>query len=129
MTAAVRYNLLYQFRKQSFLERKNRGSISQIKAKAFQFIIPKSKIFEKAQKFDSTPTDNFSPYDTQSIMHYDGLLRGFFPKSNPIMKDKITGLSIGINRQMSKLDIEKLNEMYPCKPVDPLCGRFVQPIQ
>ena len=58
-------------------------------------------------------------------MHYDGLLRGFFPKRNPIMKDKITGLSIGINRQMSKLDIEKLNEMYPCKQQDPVCGKFL----
>ena len=57
-------------------------------------------------------------------MHYDGLLRGFFPTSNPIMKDKITGLSIGINREMSKLDIEKLNEMYPCKQLGPVCGKF-----
>ena len=40
------------------------------------------------------------------------------------MKDKITGLSIGINRQMSKLDIEKLNEMYPCKQLGPVCGEF-----
>ena len=55
-------------------------------------------------------------------MHYDGTLRGFF--SNPIMTDKITGKSIGINRELSQLDIQKLNKMYPCKPIGPICGKF-----
>ena len=58
-------------------------------------------------------------------MHYDGLLRGLFPKSNPIIKDAKTGEIIGINRKMSKLDIQKLNEMYPCKQQDPVCGKFL----
>ena len=61
-------------------------------------------------------------YDTHSIMHYDGKLNGFF--QNPIMKDKITGQGIGINKEMSQLDIEKLNKMYPCKPIAPACGEF-----
>ena len=61
-------------------------------------------------------------YDTHSIMHYDGTLRGFF--RNPIMKDKMTGQSIGINKEMSQLDIQKLNKMYPCKPITPACGEF-----
>ena len=55
-------------------------------------------------------------------MHYDGTLRGFF--SNPIMTDKITGKSIGINRELSQLDIQKLNKMYPCYRTDPACGKF-----
>ena len=55
-------------------------------------------------------------------MHYDGTLRGFF--RNPIMTEKITGKSIGVNREMSQLDIEKLNKMYPCKPMAPACGEF-----
>ena len=32
------------------------------------------------------------------------------------MTDKITGNGIEINREMSPLDIKKLNQMYPCKP-------------
>ena len=61
-------------------------------------------------------------YDTKSIMHYDGLLRGVF--QHPIMKDKLTGKGIGVNKNMSPLDIEKLNKMYPCKGTDPVCGKF-----
>ena len=79
-------------------------------------------MFKKTEKFDWIPTDNFTAYDTQSIMHYDGTLRGFFSK--PIMTDKLTGKSIGINRELSKLDIQKLNKMYPCKPIGPTCGMF-----
>ena len=79
---------------------------------------------KKTQKLNSTPNDNFTEYDTQSIMHYDGLLRGFFPASNPIIKDKQTGKSIPINRKMSQLDIQKLNEMYPCKQIGPVCGKL-----
>ena len=48
-------------------------------------------------------------------MHYDGTWKGYFRK-NPIMKDRITGKTIGINRELSKIDIEKLNKMYPCTP-------------
>ena len=69
------------------------------------------------------PGDDLKAYDTSSIMHYDGTLRGYF--RSPIMRDKITGKSIGINRKMSPMDIIKLNEMYPCKSTDPVCGKFV----
>ena len=55
-------------------------------------------------------------------MHYDGLLKGFF--ENPIMKDKRTGKPIGINKELSKMDIQKLNKMYPCKPEAASCGGF-----
>ena len=48
-------------------------------------------------------------------MHYDGTFGGFFSKNDPVMKDKITGKSIEVNREMSPIDIRKLNEMYPCK--------------
>ena len=58
-------------------------------------------------------------YDVESIMHYDGTLRGHFSK--PIMTDKKTGKSIEVNKKMSKLDIEKLNKMYPCKSSDSMC--------
>ena len=81
-----------------------------------------NNIFKKPEKFDWIPTDNLTAYDTQSIMHYDGTLRGFFSK--PIMTDKLTGKSIGINRELSQLDIQKLNKMYPCKPIGPACGKF-----
>ena len=62
--------------------------------------------------YRSYANDTSTAYDTQSIMHYDGTLRGFL--STPIMTDKITGRSIGVNREMSPMDIEKLNKMYPC---------------
>ena len=55
-------------------------------------------------------------------MHYDGLLKGFF--QNPIMKDKFTGESIEINTELSKIDIQKLNKIYPCKPEASSCGEF-----
>ena len=80
---------------------------------------------KKTQKLNSTPNDNFTEYDTQSIMHYDGLLRGYFPASNPLMKDKKTGKTIAINRKMSQLDIQKLNDMYPCKQLGAPCGKFI----
>ena len=54
-------------------------------------------------------------------MHYDSLLGGLL--SNPIMKN-ITGESIGINKEMSQLDIQKLNQMYPCKQISSTCGKF-----
>ena len=57
-------------------------------------------------------------------MHYDGLLRGFFPATNPIIKDKKTGKSIAINRKMSDLDIKKINDMYPCKQLSATCGKL-----
>ena len=62
-------------------------------------------------------------------MHYDGTLRGLVPINNPIMKDKKTGKSIGINRKMSPLDIQKLNNMYPCKSRKPTCGEFRRALQ
>ena len=66
-------------------------------------------------------TDNLMEYDVQSIMHYDGTLRGHF--STPVMTNKITGESIAVNRKMSPLDIQKLNKIYPCKS-EPVGGKF-----
>ena len=81
-------------------------------------------MFQKTYKYDSTLGDKLTAYDKNSIMHYDGNLRGWSP-SAPIMTDKITGESIGLNRVMSPLDKEKLNQMYPCaKPTIPDCGKF-----
>ena len=74
------------------------------------------------EKFDWEPTDVVTEYDTSSIMHYDGTLSGYF--SNPIMVDKITGKGIGLNKEMSPIDIKKLNEMYPCKTTGPCPGKF-----
>ena len=68
----------------------------------------------KTKKFYSTRSDNLSAYDTMSIIHYDGTLRGRF--GSPIITDKKTGKGIAINRKMSTGDIRKLNEMYPCQP-------------
>ena len=76
--------------------------------------------FEKTKQFDY-PIDKLAPYDVESIMHYDGTLRGHF--SYPIMKDKKTNKGIKVNRQMSTLDIQKLNEMYPCNPGSS-CGKL-----
>ena len=69
-----------------------------------------------------TSTDNLTKYDIQSIMHYDGTLRGHF--AYPIMTDKRTGKGIEINRKMSSLDIQKLNKMYPCQSTGPACGKY-----
>ena len=77
----------------------------------------------KTKKFDRIPSDGkLGEYDIHSIMHYDGTLRGYF--RNPIMVDKLTGNSIGVNRKMSPLDIQKLNEMYPCKQTSPALSKF-----
>ena len=78
-------------------------------------------ILEKLKKFNLTSTDYLTEYDVRSIMHYDGTLRGYFSK--PIMTDK-NGRGIEVNREMSKLDIEKLNKMYPCESTDPVCGKL-----
>ena len=79
--------------------------------------------FEKTQKYYPTPGDDLTRYDIESIMHYDGTLRDILPI--PILTDKITGKSIKINKKMSPLDIEKLNQMYPCAgPTIPDCGKF-----
>ena len=56
-------------------------------------------------------------------MHYDGTWNGYF-QENPIMKDKKTGETIGINRELSQLDIKKLKKMYSCKAIAPACGEF-----
>ena len=79
-------------------------------------------MLEETSKIKWSPTDNLTEYDVHSIMHYDGTLRGHFAK--PIMTDKITGKGIAINREMSPLDIKKLNEMYPCKSKDHVYGKF-----
>ena len=83
-----------------------------------------NKIFVKTKKLNPTPGDNFTAYDTKSIMHYDGTMGGFFSKSDPVMKDKISGKRIEINKEMSPIDIRKLNQMYPCKPNEPVFGKF-----
>ena len=70
-----------------------------------------------------TSTDNLTKYDIQSIMHYDGTLRGRF--SYPVMTDKKTGKGIEVNKKMSPLDIQKLKKMYPCKSTSPVCGEFL----
>ena len=56
--------------------------------------------------------NSLTAYDVQSIMHHDGTLRGYF--SSPVITDKRTGKGIAVNKEMSPLDIEKLNLMYPC---------------
>ena len=78
-------------------------------------------LFEKTKKFDY-PIDKFTPYDVHSIMHYDGTLRGHF--SNPVLIDRQTKRGIEVNKQLSVLDIKKLNEMYPCNPTAPACGKL-----
>ena len=62
-------------------------------------------------------------YDIKSIMHYDGTLGGFSSVSNPIMKDKLTGKSVEVNNELSPIDIEKLNKLYPCISTNPACGK------
>ena len=80
-------------------------------------------MIKKTYKYNPTPGDELTAYDKDSIMHYDGTLRGYF--STPIMKDKITGKGIGVNRKLSQTDIQKLNQMYPCtKPSVPICGEL-----
>ena len=54
-------------------------------------------------------------------MHYDSTLNGFFP--NPIMVNKTTGASIEVNKEMSPIDIRKLNTMYPCQNNNSACGK------
>ena len=114
MAAATKYGFFNSLRKACFLE-------FMIIHRQRLFNYPK-KIFWKTLKFDLTPNDTSTAYDTQSIMHYDGTLRGFF--STPIMTDKTTGKSIGVNMKMSSMDIQKLNKMYPCKQTNLICGKF-----
>ena len=57
-------------------------------------------------------------------MHYDSYLNGFFPV--PIMVNKTTGASIGVNKEMSPIDIRKLNAMYPCKSTNSSCGKHCE---
>ena len=78
---------------------------------------------KKTSKINWPSIHNLTEYDIHSIMHYDGTLRGHFTK--PIMTNKITGKGIAINREMSPLDIQKLNKMYPCESMDPVCGKFL----
>ena len=75
----------------------------------------------KFQKYNYSPGDD--PYDVTSIMHYDGRLRGH--SQTPIMTDYKTRKSIGVNREMSPMDIQKLNKMYPCEQANPSCGKFL----
>ena len=81
-------------------------------------------MLEKTSKINGNSTDTLTKYDIHSIMHYDGTLRGYF--SNPVLTDKITGKGIPVNREMSPLDIQKLNKMYPCKPIGPACGKCIR---
>ena len=46
----------------------------------------------------------------------------------PIITNMTTGQIIGVNREMSLLDIQKLNELYPCiKPIVPTVPITVHP--
>ena len=86
-------------------------------------IVLKSKTYKTTLKFESSPLDDkLEPYDVKSIMHHDGTLRGRF--QNPVIRDKITGKGIEVNRKMSPLDIAKLNKMYPCASFDFGCGKL-----
>ena len=40
------------------------------------------------------------------------------------MVDRKTGASIGVNKELSFIDISKLNMLYPCENIDSLCGEF-----
>ena len=62
---------------------------------------------------------DITKYDTKSIMHYPGFMRGEI-----FMTDKLTGKRIEENKNMSRLDIEKLNKMYPCNNTDLVCGKY-----
>ena len=111
MAAATRTDAINQFRKASFLINKEQKYLEY-----FTF-----GTLKKTSKINWPSIYNFTEYDIHSIMHYDGTLRGHFTK--PIMTDKITGKGIAINREMSPLDIQKLNKLYPCKSADG-CGKF-----
>ena len=76
----------------------------------------------KPEKLNFHPMNNLTAYDKQSIMHFDGTLRGRF--STPVITDKLTGKGIAINRELSLLDIEKLNKLYPCKSAELVSGKF-----
>ena len=85
--------------------------------------------------------NSLTAYDKQSIMQFDGTLRGRF--DIPVMTDKITGKSIAVNRELSALDIVRLNKMYPCesnysstkpwlgsiKPVYVLSKRYIKEVK
>ena len=82
--------------------------------------------------------NSLTTYDKQSIMHFDGTLRGLL--RIPIMTDKITGKNIEVNRKLSSLDIVRLNKMYPCEsnysstqswlePVFDLSKRYIKEIK
>ena len=57
-------------------------------------------------------------------MHYQGTFKDDQNREVIIMKDRKTGASIGVNKELSLLDIKKLNKMYPCQTVNPTCGEF-----
>ena len=40
------------------------------------------------------------------------------------MVDRKTGASIEVNKELSFLDISKLNMLYPCENIDSSCGKF-----
>ena len=113
MVAATKYGFFNSLRKACFL----------VFRFSLRLLKKRKKMLQKTLQFNLTPTDTSTAYDTRSIMHYDGTLRGFF--STPIMTDRITGKSIGVNREMSPMDIQKLNKMYPCKQADSPCGKFL----
>lgn len=52
-----------------------------------------------------------TPYDVFSIMHYDSFGNNYF--QNPVIRT-INGSLIEQNKNMSELDIQSLNNMYPC---------------
>lgn len=52
-----------------------------------------------------------TPYDVSSIMHYDSFGNTYFQR--PVLRT-INGTLIEQNKNMSELDIQSLNNMYPC---------------
>ena len=117
MSALAKTGYASQFKKACFLIAQLQ--IQRFNSKSLQRSSIWLKSFEKTKKFNY-PIDKSTPYDIHSIMHYDGYLRGRLVK--PIMIDKRTQKGIGVNKQMSSLDIKKLNEMYPCDST--ACGKF-----
>jgi len=64
-------------------------------------------------------------YDYKSIMHYNSDLGGALP--SPILFNKASGAEIGVNKELSALDIQSLRLLYPCDNKNYTCGQNVIP--
>ncbi|XP_077289268.1 hatching enzyme 1.2-like [Arctopsyche grandis] len=66
--------------------------------------------FDKAKD-----TNNFGVgYDYGSVMHYSG--HAFSANGQPTITAKVSGVTLGQRRELSKGDVQKVKEMYKCKP-------------